>query len=439
MKRKKQFTFLPMLLVTALSVSAAAQTEPPEPVVTELGSGGTQITFWNGLAGSDGVTLNAMLEQFVAENPDVSVRTEIIDWGTLYPKLQAAFVAGDPPDVFVLHASEIPQFQSLGVLKDLSYLYDTNGGPLPAADFAQPGFDGVRVDGVPYGVLLDNHGRGTWANLGLLEAAGVEPTIPNNYDDLVVMLQQLTLDTNGNNAASPDFDSANVAQWGTALGEYILVDFEGFLWQHGGALMSEDGTTATVNSEEAIAALQKMHDMIYEHHVSAPPAGFDSWQSWAGGKVAIVPSGTWFRNFAADQTDISWQAMPFFQTGEQPATWFGAHTFMLPASAEGAELEAAERMITWVSDHQELWAASGQVPARISAQEALDPERFPSNITLGETFQEYGKMSAPSTAILEIQAALDPELGAALNNDKSVEQALNDANARIQQILDRIQ
>lgn len=425
------------LLVGALLTFAAAQ-ETPEPVVTELGSGGTQITFWNGLSGSDGVTLNEMLEQFVAENPDISVRTEIIDWGTLYPKLQAAFVAGDPPDVFVLHASEIPQFQSLGVLKDLSYLYDTNGGPLPAEDFAQPGFDGIQVDGVPYGVLLDNHGRGTWANLGLFEAAGVEPTIPDNYEDLIAMLQQLTLDANGNNAASPDFDPQNVVQWGTSQ-EWPYVDFEGYLWQHGGSIMSEDGATATLNSEEAITALQKVHDMIYEHHVSPPPAGFDSWQSWAGGNVAIVPSGTWFRNFAADQTDISWEALPFFQTGDQPATWFGAHTFMLPASAEGAELEAAERMITWVSENQELWAASGQVPARISAQEALDPERFPSNITLGETFQQYGRMSAPSTAILEITAAIDPEIGAALNNDKSVEQALNDANARVQGILDRIQ
>ncbi len=426
------------LFTAVLLTVASAQTEPPEPVVTELGSGGTQITFWNGLSGSDGVTLNAMLEQFVAENPDVSVRTEIIDWGTLYPKLQAAFVAGDPPDVFVLHASEIPQFQSLGVLKPLDYLYDTNGGSLPAADFAQPGFDGVQVDGVPYGVLLDNHGRGTWANLGLFEAAGVEPIMPDNYEDLIAMLQSLTLDANGNNAASPDFDPANVVQWGTAQ-EWPYVDFEGYLWQHGGAIMSEDGTTATVNSEEAIAALQKMYDMTYKYNVAPPFAGFDSWQSWAGGKVAIVPSGTWFRNFAADQADIEWAALPFFQTGEQPSTWFGAHTFMLPASAEGAELEAAERMIAWVSDNQELWAASGQVPARISAQKALDPETFPSNITLGETFQQYGKMSAPSIAILEIQAALDPELGAALNNDKSVEQALNDANARIQQILDRIQ
>ena len=434
--RKSLFS---LLLATALFTNAVAQEEPSEPEVTEFGSGGTQISFWNGLSGSDGVTLNEMIAQFVEENPDISVRTEIVDWATLYPKLQAAFVAGNPPDMFLLHAAEVPQFQNLGVLKPLDYLYDTSGGPLPADDFAQPGFDGVFVDDVPYGVLLDNHGRGTWANVGLLEAAGVEPTVPDNYEDLVAMLQQLTLDANGNNAASSDFDPQNVVQWGTALGEWAYVDFLGFLWQHGGAIISEDGTTATVNSEAAITALQKMHDMIYEHHVSPPPAGFDAWQSWAGGNVAIVPSGTWFLNFANDQTDITHRALPFFQIGPEPGTWFGAHTFMLPASAEGAGLEAAEQLITWITEHQELWAASGQVPARVSVQDSLDPEQYRSNIVIGETFREYGHLTPRSASILEIEAAIDPEIGAALNNDKSVEQALNDANGRVQQILDRTQ
>ena len=436
----KRSSFVP--LVAALSVtlfSVAAAQDTPEPEVTELGSGGTQITFWNGLSGSDGVTLNQMLEQFVKENPDISVRTEIIDWNSLYPKLQAAFVAGQPPDVFLLHASEIPLFQSLGVLKPLDYLYTSGGGPLPTDDFAEPGFNGVMVDGVPYGVELDNHGRGTWANLGLLEAAGVKPEIPNNFDDLVTMLQKLTLDKNGNNAASPDFDPNNVDQWGTAISEYTRVDFEGFTWQHGGTFMSDDGKTATFNSEEAMAALQQMHDLIYKYHVSPAPAGFDTWQSWAGGKVAILPSGTWFRNFAAEQTDIKSEALPFFQFGEKPATWFGAHTFMLPASASGDKLAAAEKMIEWVSDHQVLWAASGQVPSRVSAQNELNPEKYPSNITLGKTIREYGKMPPQSKAILEIYAALDPELDSALNNEKPVEQALNDANTRIQQVLDRIQ
>jgi ABC-type glycerol-3-phosphate transport system substrate-binding protein len=425
-------------VLALLAVGFVAAQDAPEPIVNELGTGGTQISFWNGLSGSDGVTLNDMLTKFVAENPDVSVRTEIIDWNTLYPKIQAAFVAGEPPDVFIVHASEVPQFYSYGMLKDLSYLYDTNGGSLPAADFAQPGFDGVFVDGVPYGVPLDNHGRGTWANLALFEAAGVEPAIPTNYDDTVAMLQKLTLDANGNNAASPDFDPENVVQWGTSI-EWAYVEFLGYLWQHGGSTVSEDGKTATINSEEGKAALQQMYDLIYKYHVAPAPAGFDSWQSWAGGTVAIVPTGTWFRNFAEDQTDIQGQALPNFQFGAQPATWFGAHVFMIPASLEGEKLAAVEKMIKWVTDNQIMWAASGQVPARVSVQEELDPENYASNIVIGKTFQEYGHMEIRNKAILELQTAIDPELSAALNNEKTIDQALADAAERMQQVLDRTQ
>lgn len=439
---------LVMMLVFAFSligVQAQDATATPEPLpsptaaIAEMGTGGTHISFWNGLTGSDGVTLNAMLAQFVEENPDLSVTTEIVDWNTLYQKLQTAFVAGTPPDMFLLHAAEIPQFASLGLLMDLSGWYDAAGGALPVADLAESTYNGMVYNGVPYGIPLDNHGRGLWLNLGLFETAGVDPEAapPTDFEGWVALLQQLTLDVNGNNAASPDFDPENVAQWGTALGEWGYVDFLSLMWQYGGSTLSEDGTTATLNSEAGVAALQNMIDLIYTYHVSPPQAGFDAWQSWAGGNVAIVPSGTWFRNFAVDQTDIEWTTWPQFQFGPEPATWFGAHTFMVPVTAQGEQLAAVQRLIEWVSEHQVDWAASGQVPARISAQEALDAETYPSNIILGETFQQYGHTEIQSPSVLEIQAAIDPEILAALNGQKSAQQALDDAAARVQTILDR--
>jgi hypothetical protein len=274
----------------------------------------------------------------------------------------------------------------------------------------------------------------------MFEAAGLDPdpsAAPTTYEGWVELFQQLTLDANGNNAASPDFDPENVVQWGYGVGEWPRVNFLSVLAQHGGSLVSEDGSTITVNSPEGILALQQTYDLVYTHRVSPPPAGFDTWQSFSGGVLAVIPTGTWFRNFAADQTDINWAAWPQVQWGEQPATWFGAHTFMLPVGLEGEKLAAVQTLIQWVSDHQVDWAASGQVPARISAQEALDPENYPSNILLGQTFGAYGILDYPSVAIQELYAALDPELDAALNNLKTVEQALNDAAERMQQVLDR--
>lgn len=436
---RKLSLMLVILLLTSITIFA--QDEEPTAIVSSIGEdAAVQISFWNGLTGSDGVTLNEMLVQFGEENPDIGVTTEIIPWNTLYTKLQAAFVAGSPPDVFMLHASEVPQFASYGVLKDLGPWYESEGGWFPDDDISEITMNGMSYDGTIYAIPLDNHGRGLWINVEMFEAAGLDPdVVPTTYEDWVDLFQQLTLDANGNNAASDDFDAENVVQWGYVVGEWPRVNFLGVLAQHGGGMVSEDGTTITVNSEAGITALQQTYDLVYEYHVSPPPAGFDTWQGFAGATVAVLPTGTWFRNFATDSADFEWQSWPQVQWGPQPATWFGIHTWMMPISAEGEKLEAAETLIQWVSENQVPWAGSGQVPARLSAQAALDPVNYPTNILLGQTFSDYGILDYQSVAIQEMYAALDPELDAALNGLKTVEEALNDAAERMQQVLDRTQ
>ncbi|MEQ8676663.1 MAG: extracellular solute-binding protein [Aggregatilineales bacterium] len=425
------------MLLSLTPVTAQDDAEPT-PIVSNIGTGDISISFWNGLTGSDGETLNAMLVDFVAANPEISVTTEIVDWNTLYTKLQAAFVAGNPPDVFMLHASEVPQFGSFGVLADLSSWYESGGGWFPDSDISEITYSGMLWDGVPVGIPLDNHGRGLWVSLDAFEAAGVDPNMapPTDYAGWVELFQMLTLDANGNNALSADFDPENVVQWGYTVGEWARVNFLGSLAQHGGSLVSEDGSTITVNSEAGIAALQEAVDLVYTYNVSPPEAGFDTWQGYANGSVAILPTGTWFRNFAAT-TEINGVAWPAAQFGEEPATWFGAHTWMLPVGLEGEKLNAVETLVRWVSENQIGWAASGQVPARLSVQAELDPENYPSNITLGQSFSEAGVLDYGSTVTQELYLALDPELSAALNGLKTAEEALNDAAERMQQVLDR--
>jgi ABC-type glycerol-3-phosphate transport system substrate-binding protein len=435
-----------MAMVFSVTMVGTAQDNPTAtpaptetPIVTDLGSGGTHISFWNGLTGSDGVTLNAMLSNFVKDHPEISVTTEIIPWNTLYTKLQAAFVAGEPPDMFLLHASEVPQFASYGVLKDLSSWYKSGGGWFPDDDISEITLNGMKYNGVTYGIPLDNHGRGLWINKDAFKKAGLDPnmTPPTTYEGWVDLFQKLTLDKNGKNAAAPDFDPNNVVQWGYTVGEWPRVNWLAALAQQGGSLISEDGKTITVNSEQGVTALQQAVDLVYKYHVSPPEAGFDTWAGFAGGTVAILPTGSWFRNYAVDQTDIDWATWPQVQFGPKPATWFGAHTFMVPVNAEGEKLKAVETLIQWVADHEVDWAASGQVPARLSAQKALDPKNYPSNIILGKTFSEYGILDVQNVALQEMYAALDPELSAALNNQKPAKQALDDAAARMQQVLDR--
>jgi ABC-type glycerol-3-phosphate transport system substrate-binding protein len=110
---------------------------------------------------------------------------------------------------------------------------------------------------------------------------------------------------------------------------------------------------------------------------------------------------------------------------------------VVPASTTGAQLEAVHNMINWVADNEVLWAASGQIPARLSAQAALDPANYPSNILLGQTFQQYGHLEPVCISGLEFEGVIGPELSAALNNQETPQQALDNAQAGIQAVLDR--
>jgi ABC-type glycerol-3-phosphate transport system substrate-binding protein len=448
---KKQaflYTFMLAALLLALAVpmtSAQDATATPAPTATpeisDIGSGSLQLQFWHGLTGGDGSTMQRMVEAFVEENPDISIHSEGTAWDTMYQKLQAAFVAGNPPDAFILHTDEIPYFASLGILRPSDDLFDTSGGPLVSSDFAQPAFDFTEYNGQRYGVLLDNHGFGTWVNLNAFDNAGVDRAeadqAPDSPEALLDLATRLTLDASGSHPGDAAFDLNNVAQWGMAI-DWNRVTFQSLLKQFGGSIVSEDGATATVNSPEAIQALQFMYDLIYTHHVAPDPAATNSYNAFQAGTVAIMASGTWFRNVLVEQhPEIEFTVWPMWQAGPNPGTWVSAHVLFLSPTLEGDRLAAATTFIEWLSNHDTMWAESGQVPARISSQEALDPENFPSNIVFGQGFQNGGAFAPQIPNVTEVLGTLDQEINAAINNQKTVEQALNDANERMQAILDR--
>jgi ABC-type glycerol-3-phosphate transport system substrate-binding protein len=450
-KRKVLLGFLALLAVALMAMTvpmsqtraqdAATATPAPTatPIVVDAGTGSTQLIYWNGLTGGDGSTMNAMVENFVKENPDISVHTESYDWNTMFQKLQAAFVAGEPPDVFVLHTQEIPQFQKLGILAESDDLLDSGGGPLPAADFPKASFDATMVDGKHYGILLDNHGFGTWVNLNLFKNAGVDENTPapKNAQEFIDLATKLTLDANGKHPNEDGFDVNNVTQWGTGI-DWVRVQFQSWLYQFGGDVISADGKTATINSEAGQKALQFMYDMIYKYHIAPDPATTNGYNAFQAQKIAIMPTGTWFRNVLVDQhPEIKWTVWPMIQVGDKPATWASAHVLFISSTLSGPKLDAAKKFIVWLSNNDIQWAASGQVPARISSQQKLDEKTYPSNIVIGKSFQEFAHFEPQNPDIIELQNAYDPQLTAALNNQKSVKQALDDANAAIQAVLDR--
>lgn len=416
--------------------AAAEEAEPTAtPIVAESGTGDIQLIYWNGLTGSDGITMAEIVEQFTEENPDVSVRIEMMPWNIYFDKLLTSLVSGNPPDLFLLHEFEIPQFARQGVLMETSEFFASGGGALPEDDYPEFVLDALYYEGDIYGVPIDIHGWGIWANADLLEEAGIDPNDPpETSEELIDYAARLTVDANGNHPGDEGFDPDSVEQWGLGIA-HLGRTFMSFLWQQGQDEWTAE-QEAQLTSDEAQNALQFMHDLIYEHQVTPPPAEVDVPSAYSAGTMAMMINGSWNLN-RSEQAGLNWVVWPFPTVFDEPAVWISSHVIYAPTTLSGEKLDAAKRLIAYLSEHGVDWATSGQPPARISEQEQLTMEEFPSTTVFKDLFMEQGRYYQAHPAIQEIQQGYEPELDAALNDIKAVEEALQDANERVQSVLDR--
>ena len=74
-------------------------------------------------------------------------------------------------------------------------------------------------NGVPVAYATANNSLVMFYNKDMFDAAGIDcpPTSADEawtWDEFVEVAKQLTLDANGNNAASPDFDPDSIVQYG---------------------------------------------------------------------------------------------------------------------------------------------------------------------------------------------------------------------------------
>ncbi len=95
------------------------------------------------------------------------------------------------------------------------------------------------------------------------------------WDEFVEVSKKLTKDANGKNPDQPGFNPDNIVQYGVS----IPTNFNGWLplvQSNGGDITNEDGTKLTLNTPEAKEALEKIHDLIYKHHVAPTPVQMEN-------------------------------------------------------------------------------------------------------------------------------------------------------------------
>lgn len=422
--------------------AADAPAAEPTVAINQYGTSDTPTVVWHGLGGADGATFATMLGQYTEENPDVGVSSELYNWDVFFQKFPTAVAAGTPPDWAIFHAAEVPQMATEGLMMPLDDIFFSTGD-LPKEDFAKAVMDVITVEGATMAVPFDNHGWVQFVNTKVITDAGLDPTkLPTNGAEFIDFALKVTTDEAGKHPNESGFDPDKVKVWAI---DYTWPRFTipSTLWQFGGGYISPDSQTATLDSEASKAAIQYWHDLMYTHGVCRPEVPGKPWGGdlYKTDSLAIMWEGTWSLNYFKDNPDVAEHTIGTGLVSLSPdgtqAVKMDSHIMCIPTGVADDGIERAKKLIKWLSDNGKTWATSGQIPARISVQQDPEVQGIWSVKAAADQFNAFGKTEVPHKAFIEIQTAWETAVSAVLTNTTPIDQALQEGNTAIADILAR--
>jgi multiple sugar transport system substrate-binding protein len=364
-----------------------------EPAAEEPAAEGvTQIRWFIGLGAGGNPEEVEKEEAFVAAfnekyGDKYELVMDVVQNATAYDVLKTQIASGDVPDIVgPVGVRGLWSFE--GAWLDLAPYIEKTGYDLddfnPALiEFYQLGPQGQV--GLPFAV----YPSAMYYNLDLFDEAGLEypphafgePYADGDtwdWDKVREIGLLLTVDANGNDATSPDFDPENIVQWGY---DAMWTDVRG-KWTFFGAGSFNDNGTAVMPEVWAEAA-QWHYDGMWndifipnDNYVNSDLLAQGN--TFSSGNVAMSPVHTWYTCCTGE---VNWDlaAIPSYN-GEITAKMH-ADTFAIPANAK--DPDAAFEVLTLMLGEfaPELLQVYGGFPARASLQEsavATMQENFPN-------------------------------------------------------------
>lgn len=358
----------------------------------------------------------AFRDEFHAENPGIKVNLDLQPWNDRYPKLLADLAAGQGPDVFFITTDVLIRFSEAKAITPL-------GDLVPKAvweGYEQRYLDEVSLNGTPWFVPFDQEVPLYIANLDIFEEAGLDPAaLPATWDDVRSMCE-----------AVEALGNPLITGWGyNASSSTLNTTFYPFLYQAGGRPISEDGKTATFNSEAGVEALTFIVDLFKkgwspQEYLQPIDEGQDPFTQgsqalsnhiFAAGVVAL----------RQNVPDMRYAINPVLKHDEQWG-FGGMRSWAVSESSQNKEAAAAlVEFLARPENAKRHGEAFGTFPALAAAREGIfanDEELagIASHLehTFGEQKHKYGR---------DLMALVVPQIQAAIIGEKEPKQALDEA------------
>lgn len=385
----------------------------------------TEITFWNGFTGPDGIVMLGMIDKFNALNPDVHVTMQRIPWATYYNKLTVAGSDGRGPAVFIIHADGLLRYRRAGFMADAGPIFE---GPdaVDPKDYDPFVLKQVTYKGKLLGCPLDLHPNGMFLDADMLKAAGIvdaegNAKPPKTKDEFIAAMKAMMKEKGADKL------------WG-----YSFTDpgsnFRSLMAQFDGQFLDSKGNAA-LNSPQNLQALTFMDELTKQKLVPPPTNGL-GWLGYRQQKVGMVWDGVFMLGDLKRVNTFKYLGAMIPTIGNHPGTTVNSHVMCLRTGLNDKEHDAAVRFIKYISKHSIEWADAGQIPARLSIRN--DP--LFATMQVQHAFAEqvpYMQYPPHSPVNVEIVTAIGFAVDQVVRQLKTPKDALDAAQKTAQEAIDR--
>ncbi|KQZ15632.1 sugar ABC transporter substrate-binding protein [Mesorhizobium sp. Root554] len=379
--------------------------------------------------------ITSLVNKFEADNPDIDVNVTTVEWPG-YDQLNAQLASGAAPDVVSMHYSAISDYQSRGLIDPVDEVLSAEG--ISPDSFTDAARDGVTKDGKMFGLPFDNWTMLFHVNLNLMKEAGLvnadgTPILPKSADELIAQGKQFKEKT-----GKPYL----VQIYANETAAYTRILYT--LLQQQNSDFFADPTKIKLNTPEAKAALEFMKKIKDEGLTTTGldyAAAVTAFQNGDGG---IAVNGTWLIGDYVAQSEkegtplangYTVYPVPQLYPGRD-STYADGHSWVLPHKDRTPEQTAAiGKLFKFLADNDYEWARTGHLPSVKAVFDKPEFKALPHRENIAEIAQTGRSLPAAVQRQFPIQDIIGEEAGAAINGDKSVDDALTSAESRINDLL----
>ena len=388
---------------------------------------GEYLNLWITTLGEEAEVIRRVTEeQWNAEHPDAKVKVTVVPGNSddFYQKLATAFATQTGPDMFCISNAEILKYVEAGVAYDVTSYLEPN-----RSDYMEGALEALTFDGKIMAFPGNMDIMALYCSKDAFSDAGLD--YPETWQQLIDATNAL----------------ANADRYGIILqtdlqSGYQVFEFYPFLWMNGGAVLNEDGTKSTIDSDAAARAFS-----FYKDIFAAPGTCKKVENSntditpFATGRTAMQICGSWAVSWLQENyPDMEYAVVPYPvpEAGMTSSSIIGGWQYMV--SANGSKPQQAAEYLNWLlnSDVQiptEMATKGAKVSPRLSVLESGKDfySQYPFDLFVNDILPTAHREPIYPSGVVK---AVGDSLQEAIYTDKEIGQILSDVQAKCDSLLE---